>query len=110
MADCAALLGAVAGEDRAGDSTALQQPVPDYTKLLEEVRTRVAGCGGFLLCDDRENRYLCGRGWGVFLPGCCLPLCFWLVRSRRLLRGAGVGADGKLNVGALRLLGRGACR
>ncbi|CAN0103409.1 unnamed protein product, partial [Hapterophycus canaliculatus] len=37
VADCAALLGAVAGEDRAGDSTALQAPVPDYTALLKEV-------------------------------------------------------------------------
>lgn len=37
VADCATLLGAVAGEDRAGDSTALQQPVPDYTALLKEV-------------------------------------------------------------------------
>ncbi|CAB1117681.1 unnamed protein product [Ectocarpus sp. CCAP 1310/34] len=36
VADCAALLGAVAGEDRAGDSTSLQQPVPDYTALLKE--------------------------------------------------------------------------
>eukprot|EP00752_Nemacystus_decipiens_P009166 g8188.t1 len=36
VADCAALLGAVAGEDRAGDSTALKRPVPDYTKLLQE--------------------------------------------------------------------------
>lgn len=43
VADCAALLGAVAGEDRAGDSTALQQPVPDYTTLLEEVGV----AGGF---------------------------------------------------------------
>ncbi|CAM9504164.1 unnamed protein product [Pylaiella littoralis] len=36
VADCAALLGVVAGEDRAGDSTALQQPVPNYTALLKE--------------------------------------------------------------------------
>lgn len=38
VADAAALLGAVAGEDRVGDSTALQQPVPDYTAILREVR------------------------------------------------------------------------
>ena len=37
VADVAALLGAVAGEDKAGDSTALQQPVPDYTAMLAEV-------------------------------------------------------------------------
>eukprot|EP00904_Undaria_pinnatifida_P007435 jgi/Undpi1/3821/HiC_scaffold_16.g07190.m1 len=36
VADVAALLGAVAGEDKAGDSTALQQPVPDYTAMLAE--------------------------------------------------------------------------
>eukprot|EP00903_Cladosiphon_okamuranus_P011723 g11025.t1 len=36
VADCAALLGATAGEDRAGDPTAMQQRVPDYTTLLEE--------------------------------------------------------------------------
>lgn len=38
VADVAALLGAVAGEDRMGDSTALQQPVPDYTAILKTVR------------------------------------------------------------------------
>lgn len=61
VADCAALLGAVAGEDRAGDSTALQQPVPNYTKLLEEVRVLLV----VLLCEDRPEKSIvnCGRGW-----------------------------------------------
>lgn len=37
--DAATLLGIVAGEDRAGDTTALQEPVPDYTAMLKEVRS-----------------------------------------------------------------------
>lgn len=44
VADVGALLGAVAGDDRGGDSTALQRPVPDYTRILKEVRYRDGLC------------------------------------------------------------------
>lgn len=37
VADVAALLGVIAGEDPLGDATAIKQPVPDYTAILKQV-------------------------------------------------------------------------
>lgn len=38
VADAAALLGCIAGEDPGGDATAVRHPVPDYSAVVAEVR------------------------------------------------------------------------
>ncbi len=81
VADCAALLGAVAGEDRGGDSTALQQPVPDYAALLKEVNSRAA---------PLMRRLTKLIMWCCMLVSLSLSLCAF-VRDAREVRGGGDG-------------------